>query len=791
MEKQDRIATKLALRYPRGTVIEAQVRLVKSFEAVIELDDSTMGFIRNRELSWEREPEHAREVVQKGQKVKVMVLGIDWVKQRLKLSLRQAERDPWKVIGASYKIGQVVRCKVTGLLRKIAFVELEPAVEGYVPLQEICIAPPDRVDKVIWIGDTVEAAITSFEFGKRRVRLSIKKHLAQLKQDRELAVHQRRYLRSRDEGRAPLIELLSDEDRLALLSFIKERKDARHEASEKPRDANADLAARMKRVLVADDDASFRTSLQYLLKRLGHEVEEVDSAEGAVSLCAESHFDLVLMDLRFKKDGMGGLQAVPQIASIKPELPVLVLTGLVNSNPYESIAAKARAAGAKGILLKPVDLCTLNRQMALIAEGQDWVEPSTDNSEAVTYPSSLLASSPYQMDMQRAISRELMKLQHETQATACILFQMTPNTRIVSVFANTGTPLTGYETNKYTLQSTPIQEVIRQGIEVYEADISHNPQRFKYLNLISYESCIGVPVHSFGQTQYGMFLFHDHKGQLTREHLARARVAAKLIGVIIDRGEIESVVRRAQPLVFAGQIGSMLIHELNNRLGSVLNYAETLLMEHEVIERDVSEAMDPRLRTRIRTCIRNLEDNARAMEKITSLYLGLMSVKSRDAVRVNDVLRRAMSVLAPVAERQHVEIFTELENELPATIAISSWLEQAFVNVALNAIQNINLSQGAGELIVQSRFVNQNGSLSIQILFSDTGPGIHGQHLEHIFDLGFSTRHEGTGLGLFTTRGLIEAMGGKIKVRESVMLVGTIFLIELPLIVPSVEEITI
>jgi signal transduction histidine kinase len=383
-----------------------------------------------------------------------------------------------------------------------------------------------------------------------------------------------------------------------------------------------------------------------------------------------------------------------------------------------------------------------------------------------------------------------MKLQRETEATACMLFHMTSDTRVVRVLVNTGTPLTGYDTNKYTLQATPVQEVIKQRIEVFEEDTSRNPQKFKYLNLINYSSCIGVPVDSFGQTRYGVFLFHDEKGHFTQEHLRQARVATRFIGAIIDRGEVENVVRRVQPLVFAGQIGSTLIHELNNRLGSVLNYAETLLVEHETLEKDVSAAMDPRFRNRIRTCVANLENNARGMEKITSLYLGLMSVGTREVVSVNETVQRALSVLAPVAERNHVEILTELEEGLPVTVAVGSWLEQAFVNVALNAIQNISLSKTEGELVVQTRFAKHDETLSIQVLFIDNGPGIHAQHLEHIFNLGFSTRTEGTGLGLFTTRGIIEALSGKIRVQTSIMLVGTTFLVELPLIVPSVEELT-
>ncbi|MBI3426089.1 MAG: hypothetical protein HY011_24430 [Acidobacteria bacterium] len=63
--------------------------------------------------------------------------------------------------------------------------------------------------------------------------------------------------------------------------------------------------------------------------------------------------------------------------------------------------------------------------------------------------------------------------------------------------------------------------------------------------------------------------------------------------------------------------------------------------------------------------------------------------------------------------------------------------------------------------------------------------------MECIFELGFSTRSEGNGFGLFITRGLVESMGGRISVEESVMTVGTIFLIELPLVLPSMEGATV
>jgi len=64
--------------------------------------------------------------------------------------------------------------------------------------------------------------------------------------------------------------------------------------------------------------------------------------------------------------------------------------------------------------------------------------------------------------------------------------------------------------------------------------------------------------------------------------------------------------------------------------------------------------------------------------------------------------------------------------------------------------------------------------------FKDNGLGIHRQLWERIYDLGFSTKEGGTGLGLYIAKGLVESLGGHIKVEESYILVGSTFLVELP-----------
>lgn len=774
----------LAVRYPHGRVVEAEVTYVKPFEAVVTLDDGTAGFIKNRELWWGAEPENAAEVVQKGQRIKAMVLGIDHNKARLKLSLRQAERDPWKGIENRYKVGQVVRCRVSGLLRRIAFVEIEPAVFGYIGLREICKDPPERIDSVLWINDSVEAVITGFHHGKRRMILSIRRRLFKLEKRARKEQYKRDYLKQEAASSGtPLIDFISTEDRLALLNVVKSRQD--HSAQ-----PGRELSARLRQILITDDDPAFSSSLESVLQIRGHQVQTVSKGEEAVELCRQNHFDLVLMDQKFKHGKIDGLQATHRIASSTNPPPVLMLTGLLTASTEADLTTRVRKAGAVGILRKPIPLHVLIDRMTLIASGKDcW-----DEQDVVSDPNlsddffASITSTHRLVNFRGSINREVAKLQKLTHATACTLFHMDLTTGEVRVVVNIGAPLTAYESGRYQLRATPIQDVIKQRLEVFEEDISHNPERFKYLNLFEYASCIGVPVDTVSPTSYCLFLFHPEVNHFSRDHVQLTRVSASHIGSIIDRDEIERVVRRVQPLVFTGQVGFILVHELNNRLGSIVNCTSSLSMDHETIENDVSAAMDAKLRQRIKTNTEILKNNAQEMTRIANLYLGLTSIGNRELVRLNDTVQRALSVLTVVAETNNVEIRMNLDPKIPATIAVGTWLEQAFVNVALNAIQHINSSKGAGKLTVETEFAVASESLSLRVIFSDNGPGIHAQHLDHIFDLGFSTRTEGTGLGLFATRALIEALGGKVTVLSSVIFVGTTLMIELPLIVPSVED---
>ncbi|MFQ5352036.1 MAG: ATP-binding protein, partial [Candidatus Binatia bacterium] len=104
-----------------------------------------------------------------------------------------------------------------------------------------------------------------------------------------------------------------------------------------------------------------------------------------------------------------------------------------------------------------------------------------------------------------------------------------------------------------------------------------------------------------------------------------------------------------------------------------------------------------------------------------------------------------------------------------------------FLNVMQNAVQQMAATPNkGGTLSISTACRDGKTGRRVQIRFQDTGPGIHKRLWEKVFSLGFSTRQGGTGLGLFIARSLVESLGGRILVEQSVIPIGTTFLVELP-----------
>jgi predicted RNA-binding protein with RPS1 domain len=178
----DDFANVVERNHPRWSRATGQVTKVRHFGIFVEFEDGVQGIIRRRELTWDSgvAPEDAASP---GQRIDVVVIDVDYENQRLELSRRLVERDPWGDFVKSSKPGQVVRGRVNRVMPYGAFVEITPGVVGLVHIGEIAPWFVEQVEDVLWVGDDVQAEILKIDPAKRHVGLSIKKYLKRLEQE--------------------------------------------------------------------------------------------------------------------------------------------------------------------------------------------------------------------------------------------------------------------------------------------------------------------------------------------------------------------------------------------------------------------------------------------------------------------------------------------------------------------------------------------------------------------------------------------------------------------------------
>jgi two-component system NtrC family sensor kinase len=135
--------------------------------------------------------------------------------------------------------------------------------------------------------------------------------------------------------------------------------------------------------------------------------------------------------------------------------------------------------------------------------------------------------------------------------------------------------------------------------------------------------------------------------------------------------------------------------------------------------------------------------------------------------------------VAHEAAKAQVELVPELD-WVPPVRGNRLELEQVFMNVLLNAIQQMPLARRRrGRVTIVTRYCPEDEQFPVKVRFIDTGPGIHSKHLEKIFEPMYTTKSKGTGMGLYICRELLALMGGQIQVEETAILVGTTFLVAL------------
>jgi two-component system NtrC family sensor kinase len=230
---------------------------------------------------------------------------------------------------------------------------------------------------------------------------------------------------------------------------------------------------------------------------------------------------------------------------------------------------------------------------------------------------------------------------------------------------------------------------------------------------------------------------------------------------------------QAEKLSAIGQLVAGVAHELNNPLTSVIGFAQLLESEWKSGDGVRSpEAIGSDLR-------RIAEESGRAASIVRNLLaFARRQTAARAPHEVRDVIERVLALRTYEFRLSSIELVTEFEPGLPQVIADGGQLQQALLNLVLNAERAMR-GRNTRRLTVGARLDRRAGAIEISV--ADTGHGIEHSNLSRIFDPFFTTRDvgEGTGLGLSICYGIVRDHGGQIAVASKPQ-VGTTFTILLP-----------
>jgi len=161
-------------KFTIGSTVKGKIRNMTAYGAFVELDEGIDGMIHVSDLSWTRKINHPSEVFKKADEVEAVVIDIDKVNQRISLGIKQLSDDPWKTIDQKYKIGDLVKGKVTKLASFGAFVQLQDDIDGLVHISQLSEDHVAKVKDVLKVGQEVEARVIKVDKLERRIGLSIK-----------------------------------------------------------------------------------------------------------------------------------------------------------------------------------------------------------------------------------------------------------------------------------------------------------------------------------------------------------------------------------------------------------------------------------------------------------------------------------------------------------------------------------------------------------------------------------------------------------------------------------------
>jgi signal transduction histidine kinase/predicted RNA-binding protein with RPS1 domain len=703
----------------------------------VELDNGERGIIRVREISWDGD-EIANWKINHPIGWEGYAFSFPAKKEEAReFSLRLVSSDPWDDFFEGYDNTEVFEGVVTSVFEYGAFIEIESGITGLLRKSQMPSKLQASMLELFWYNDKVFVMIQDVNYGQRQIELSL----------------------------APLGNV-SDKG----MPEVSDQPYVPHEADENM-DSILNIPIPRRHILVVEDEISQSDAVCGWLREMNQIVEVVHSAEEALEFLAKKQPDIALVDVGLP--AMSGTELTRRILQNYPRIKVVNATDWARASEVSETLEELQAQGSK-LLYKPLAPEDLISYL-LYEQDQQGLAGQQDEEQAV------IPKAPPKIS-KRTIHALLTMCKKRLNVEHVFLFALDSAHRRVRIAERVGDGTT----NKNAIAQL-IYSPVRDAAEDRDVIIVHEigereRRRFQYLLefVPTMVSCMGIPVPAQTTQKYALFAI-DHRGKQFGEeiHLYMEGLALA-VGAALDQDELRERSAVMQRSALIGNLASGMIHEINNLVAPLQYESDNLRKILTRLEKEPEGSM----RAKIKNEVANIEQDVRQIINTVNTFGKIAKKPKAEVLRVDEIVNDTLLLLREISKRARVKILFKPLEKMVIIRNQAVILEQIVLNVTLNAIQQIveHRSEEGGRIQINMELINETESNALcRILVADNGPGIHSSLWEKIFEMGYSTRQDGSGIGLFVSRNLMEEIGGRIYVADSHILHGSVFGLEIPI----------
>lgn len=534
------------------------------------------------------------------------------------------------------------------------------------------------------------------------------------------------------------------------------------------------IPSSVPRVLVVEDDLPV---LELLRRTLAchYQVFAYSRGEEALSILRKERFSLVIADLWLP--GVSGLEILRAASELNDPPAVIIITGGASLNS----AIQATNDGALAYITKPFNLDHLVSRVAKVLT--QW------------------GTSRYARNLQKRIQKLLalkqpshwigrpLDLPEVLESTLHAALQLTDIERAVIVLLaedrlSVYPPEEAVEAWQWDVKQGIGAQALSDRQPVVAGDARRDPRLATDFHRLGVGSCIVLPLTAGGQPEGLLYALNDHPTEFSQDQVDILSILASQAAVAIENAQLFTQLRQAYEQLqeldqLKDEFISLVSHELRTPLHSIRGFLQLLMTE---------KMRDPVTR---QECLMRVAEQTEHLRRLVEELLDLSRIEAgrltidKAPLSLGSLLVDVAANLRQMAEEKGVDLEVALPASLPLVEADGQRLAQVITNLVHNGIK---FTPRPGQVRVAAERVN--GEVVVRV--ADTGPGIPTEALPRLFERFYqagspsSAHDEGMGIGLYISKRIVEAHGGRIWVSSEVGQ-GSTFYVALPL--PSVDSV--